>query len=116
MEGSMNLKITGHHISVTPALRSHVEAKLERVLRHFDHVIDVTVILSVEKLLHHAEVTLHTRGKDIFVETSHEDMYAAIDGLIDRLDRAVLKHKDRASRRPHDAIKHQPVPEQAPTA
>ncbi len=103
----MNVKITGHHVAVTPALRSYVEAKLERVVRHFDHVIDVTVILGVEKLKHRAEVTLHVRGKDIFVETTQDDMYAAIDSLLDKLDRAVLKHKSRTLARPHDAIKHQ---------
>jgi putative sigma-54 modulation protein len=103
----MNVKITGHHVAVTPALRSYVESKLERVIRHFDHVIDVGVILGVEKLKHRAEVTLHVRGKDIFVETTQDDMYAAIDTLLDKLDRAVLKHKSRTLAHPHDAIKHQ---------
>ncbi|MFM9884098.1 MAG: ribosome hibernation-promoting factor, HPF/YfiA family [Burkholderiales bacterium] len=103
----MNLKITGHHISVTPALRTYVESKLERVVRHFDHVIDVSVILAVEKLKHRSEVTLHAKGKEIFVEAIGDNMYAAIDALVDKLDRAVLKHKSRAFAHPHDAIKHQ---------
>ena len=103
----MNLKITGHHVSVTPALRTYVESKLERVMRHFDHVIDVSVILAVEKLKHRSEVTLHAKGKEIFVESMDDNMYAAIDGLVDKLDRAVLKHKRRAFAHPHDAIKHQ---------
>jgi len=103
----MNLKITGHHVSVTPALRTYVESKLERVVRHFDHVIDVSVILSVEKLLQRSEVTMHLRGKEIYVETTHDNMYAAIDALADKLDRAVLKHKSRTFAHGHDAIKHQ---------
>ena len=103
----MNVKITGHHVAVTPALRTYVESKLERVIRHFDHVIDVSVILGVEKLKHRAEVTLHVRGKDIFVEATQDDMYAAIDTLSDKLDRAVLKHKSRTLGHPHDALKHQ---------
>lgn len=106
----MNLSITGHHLSVTPALRAYVEGKLARVLRHFDHVIDVSVILSVDKLRHQAEVTLHARGKDIFVESTHDSMYAAIDTLIDKLDRAVLKHKSRAYDHAHASLKRDAQP------
>jgi putative sigma-54 modulation protein len=102
----MNLSMTGHHLAITPAIRGYVESKLERVLRHFDHVIDVHVILSVEKLRQHAEVTLHTKGKDIFVEAEHQNMYAAVDLLIDKLDRAVMKHKSRTFSKSHDALKH----------
>ena len=64
----MNLTITGHHLEVTPAIRAHVGNKIDRVIRHFDHVTSVNVILSVEKLMQKAEVTLHVRGRDIFVE------------------------------------------------
>ncbi len=91
----MNLTITGHHLEVTPAIRGHVEEKLKRVTRHFDHVIDVTVILAVEKLVHKAEVNVHVAGKDIFVEASDADMYAAVDALIDKLDRQIVKHKEK---------------------
>ncbi len=91
----MNLQITGHHIEVTPALREYVETKLERVIRHFDNVIGVNVILSVEKLQQKAEVTVHIPGKDIFVENASEDMYASIDVLMDKLDRQVQKHKTK---------------------
>jgi putative sigma-54 modulation protein len=101
----MNLSVTGHHLSVTPALRTYLESKLERILRHFDHVIDVSVILSVEKLRQRAEVTLHARAKDIFVEVDHQDMYAAIDTMIDKLDRAVLKHKQRTYAHPRDSLR-----------
>jgi putative sigma-54 modulation protein len=90
----MNLNLTGHQLPITPAIRDYVGAKLERVTRHFDHVIDVAVVLSVEKLRHKVEANLHTRGKDIHVEAVEADMYAAIDVLSDRLDRAVVKHKE----------------------
>ena len=91
----MNLQISGHHLEVTPAIREYVTAKLERVTRHFDHVIDVNVILSVEKLKQKAEVTVHVRGKDIFVEADDRDLYAAIDSLVDKLDRQVQKYKQK---------------------
>ncbi|MBI5330888.1 MAG: ribosome-associated translation inhibitor RaiA [Betaproteobacteria bacterium] len=91
----MNLTITGHHLEVTPAIRGYVEEKIGRVTRHFDQVIDVTVILAVEKLKHKAEVNLHVRGKDIFVESTDADMYAAIDSLADKLDRQVMKYKEK---------------------
>jgi len=91
----MNLHITGHHLEVTPALRDYVTGKLDKVTRHFDNVIDIGVTLSVEKLKQKAEVTLHASGKDIHVETSDDDLYAAIDSLIDKLDRQVIKHKQK---------------------
>ncbi|MDQ5877413.1 MAG: putative sigma-54 modulation protein [Pseudomonadota bacterium] len=91
----MNLQISGHHLEVTPAIREYVTAKLERVTRHFDHVIDVNVILTVEKLKQKAEVTLHVPGKDIFVEADDGDLYAAIDNLVDKLDRQVQKYKQK---------------------
>lgn len=90
----MNLNVTGHHIEVTPAIRDYVTDKLGRVTRHFDHVIDVNVILSVEKLVQKAEVNVHVSGKDIFVKSEDADLYAAIDSLVDKLDRQVVKHKE----------------------
>lgn len=91
----MNLQISGHHLEITPALRDYVTGKLERVTRHFDHVIDVNAILSVEKLKQKAEVTVHVPGKDMHVEEAGEDLYAAIDAMFDKLDRQVLKHKQK---------------------
>lgn len=102
----MNLNVSGHHLDVTPAIRTYVSGKLGRVTRHFDHVIDAHVILSVDKLLQKAEVTLHVRGKDIHAECSDADLYAAIDLLVDKLDRQVIKYKDKANAKPHDALKH----------
>jgi len=92
----MNLQLTGHQLDITPAIRSYVTSKLERITRHFDHVIDVAVILSVDKLQQRVEANVHVRGRDIFCESVHEDMYAAIDGLVDKLDRQILKHKEKA--------------------
>lgn len=106
----MNLTISGHHLEVTPALREYVLTKLDRVTRHFDQVVDVNVLLTVEKLREKerrqkAEVTLHTKGKDIFVEQSNEDMYAAIDQLMDKLDRQVCRHKDKLQAHHHESVK-----------
>ena len=91
----MNLHLTGHHVDITPAIRDYVTAKLERVNRHFDHVIDVNVIMTVEKLDQKIEANLHLSGKDIHVQVNNADMYAAIDGLMDKLDRQVVKHKEK---------------------
>ena len=91
----MNLNVSGHHLDVTPAIRTYVHSKLERVARHFDHVIDAHVILTVDKLRQKAEATLHVRGKDLHCESEEEDLYAAIDLLADKLDRQVLRYKDK---------------------
>ena len=110
----MNLTISGHHLEVTPALREYVLEKLERVTRHFDQVVDVSVLLRVENLKEKdrrqkAEVTLHVKGRDIFVEQAHEDLYAAIDELMDKLDRQVVRHKDRLQDHHHAAAKRMEV-------
>lgn len=106
----MNLTISGHHLEVTAPIREYVLTKLERVTRHFDQVVDVTVILSVEKQKEKdrrqkAEVTLHVKGKDIFVETAHQDLYAAIDQLMDKLDRQVCRHKNKVQDHHHASPK-----------
>ncbi|MFU2486975.1 ribosome hibernation-promoting factor, HPF/YfiA family [Thauera sp. WH-1] len=103
----MNLNITGRHVEVTPAIRDYVTSKLDRVIRHFDNVTSVAVILSVEKLKQNAEVTLHVRGKDIFVESDDADLYAAIDAMADKLDRQVQKYKQKQADHNHETIKHQ---------
>lgn len=105
----MNLSISGHHVEVTPALREYVTTKLARIRKHFDQVIDVSVILSVEKLVQRAEVTLRVSGKDLFAEASHADLYAAVDTLMDKLDRQVLKYKQKRQDHNHSPLKHQPV-------
>ena len=93
----MNLHITGHHLEITPALRDYIQSKLERITNHFDHVIDVKVTLSVEKVQQKAEATVHVPGNDIHAECSNDDMYSAIDLLADKLDRQVLKFKEKIS-------------------
>ena len=103
----MNLNVSGHQFDVTPAIRDYVSSKIGRVSRHFDHVIDAHVILSVDKLRQKAEVTLHVRGKDIYVESEDGDMYAAVDAMADKLDRQVVKHKEKSFDHNHDALKHQ---------
>jgi len=102
----MNFSVSGHHLEITPAIRSYVQNKIERVARHFDHVIDAHVILSVSKLKQKAEVTIRVRGKDLHCESEEDDLYAAIDLMIDKLDRQVLRHKGKVTEKPHDALKH----------
>ena len=93
----MQLTLTGHHIDVTAALRDYVEKKLDRVMRHFNQVIDVHCVLTVEKLQHRAEATLGVSGAVIHADSIDGDMYAAIDALADKLDRRVRKHKEKLS-------------------
>jgi putative sigma-54 modulation protein len=93
----MQLKLTGHHVDITPPLREYVRKKLDRVLRHFERVVDVHCVLTVEKLEHKAEATLGVSGAVIHADARHADMYAGIDALIDKLDRRVRKHKEKIS-------------------
>src|SRR5690606_876206 len=104
----MNLNLTGNHVEITSALRDYVTSKINKITRHFDHVIDVSVILSVEKHKQKAEANVHVKGKDIFVEADGENMYASIDSLVDKLDRQVLKHKEKnLEKRNHGSLKDQ---------
>lgn len=91
----MQVNLTGHHVDITDSMRAYVEEKFARLERHFDHVTNVHVILSVEKLEQKAEATVHVAGADVFADSVHEDMYAAIDALIDKLDRQVIRHKEK---------------------
>ncbi len=99
----MQLNITGHHIDITPALRAYVTEKMQRLSRHFDHVISINVILKVEKLEQLAESTVNAGGRTLFATDTAADMYAAIDGLVDKLDRQVRRLKERL--RDHHHIK-----------
>ena len=110
----MNLTISGHHLEVTPPLRAYVEHKLDRVTRHFDQVVDVSMLLTVDNQREkdrrqRAEVTLHVKGRDIFVEQADQDLYAAIDQLMDKLDRQVMRHKDRVQNHHHTSAKRSEV-------
>jgi putative sigma-54 modulation protein len=93
----MNLQITGLNIDITAAIREYIETKLSRITRHVDNVISTTVTLSVEREQQKAEVDLHLAGKNLHVESTENDLYAAIDILMDKLDRMVLKHKEKAT-------------------
>lgn len=91
----MQLNLSGHHIDITTALRDYVSTKMERLERHFDNVTNMHVILSVEKLRQKAEATLHVSGANLFANAEHENMYAAIDALADKLDRQIKKYKEK---------------------
>ncbi len=91
----MQIEISGHQIDVTPALRDYVQNKLQRLERHFDHLLSLHVILSVEKLEQRAEATLTASGRTLHADSVSENMYAAIDLLADKLDRQVVKYKEK---------------------
>jgi putative sigma-54 modulation protein len=91
----MQLSVTGHHVDITDPLREYVVSKIEKLERHFDRVTDVHCILKVEKLRHTAEATVSVNGGKIYADATEEDMYAAIDGLVDKLDRQVRKYKEK---------------------
>ena len=106
----MNLTISGQHLEVTPAMRSYVTTKLDRVIRHFDQVVDVKVRLTVDnqkekQRRQRAECNIHVKGNDLFAESSHEDLYAAVDELVDKLDRQVVSHKERRQNHHHETAK-----------
>jgi putative sigma-54 modulation protein len=110
----MQLNITGHHIEVTDSLRNYVEEKLERLEKHFDHVNNVHVILTVEKLRQTAEATVNINGATLFADCTNEDMYASIDSMTDKLDRQIKKHKEKLKDHHQNEgvqVKHQPVEE-----
>jgi putative sigma-54 modulation protein len=91
----MQLSVTGHHIDVTDSMRNYVTEKFQRLERHFDQVVDVHAILTVEKLAHKAEATVQVNGAKLFAEDTQGDMYSAIDALIDKLDRQIIRHKEK---------------------
>jgi len=107
----MNLQLTGHHLEITPALRDYIQSKLTRISNHFDHVIDVKVTMSVEKLVQKVEATLHVPGNDLHAACADGNMYSAIDLLTDKLDRQVVKHKEKNGdhHKTNGAVKHQNV-------
>ena len=103
----MQIDITGHQLDVTNSMRDYLNSKFERIKRHFDQVINVHAILSVEKLNHKAEATMRINGKTLFAESTEEDLYAAIDLLTDKLDKQVRRHKDKITNKHRgDALKY----------
>jgi putative sigma-54 modulation protein len=109
----MKVHLSGHHVEITPPLRSYVARKIGRIVRRFDKLIEVHCILTVEKLQHKAEATVHVRGVTIYADAIEADMYAAIDALADKLERRVLKQKEKAAdHHAPEAQKHGLVPAQ----
>lgn len=109
----MNLTISGHHLEVTPAIRSHVENKLNRMKRNLENVIDISVVLSVDNnsdkdKRQRAEINVNLSGKTIRAESVAQDMYAAIDILMDKLDRQIVKHKGKSKEHTRDSVKNMP--------
>ncbi|MAR71892.1 MULTISPECIES: ribosome-associated translation inhibitor RaiA [unclassified Halomonas] len=99
----MQVNITGHHVELTDPLRDYVQEKLTRVERHYDNITNVQVTLSVEKERQLAACTLHAAGADLHAEAQDGDMYAAIDALADKLDRQLVKHKEKSQARAQGA-------------
>ena len=91
----MQINLTGHHLAITASLKDYVEGKFQRLERHFENITQIHVILTVEKERHKAEATLHVNRGNLFADAERQDMYAAIDGLIDKLDRQLKKHKEK---------------------
>ncbi|MBO1254300.1 ribosome hibernation promoting factor [Alteromonas sp. 5E99-2] len=94
----MQINLTGHHVDITDSLRTYVDTKFSKLERHFDHISNVHVILNVEKLNQKAEATVHLSGAEVFASSEDSDMYAAIDKMVDKLDRQVIKHKEKIKR------------------
>ncbi len=94
----MQINLTGHHIEITDSLREYVENKFTKLERHFEQINNVHVVLNVEKLQQIAEAKLNLNGGEVFATAEHSDMYAAIDALIDKLDRQVIKHKEKLTK------------------
>lgn len=95
----MQINLTGHHVEITNSLHDYVHNKFGKLERHFEHINNVHVVLNVEKLEQIAEATLHLNGGEVFANSHHQDMYAAIDALINKLDRQIIKHKEKMIRR-----------------
>jgi putative sigma-54 modulation protein len=91
----MQLNISGHHVDVTDAMRTYAEEKIRKLERHYDHITNAHIVLSVEKVRQRAEATIHVSGAELFADADSEDLYAAIDLLIDKLDRQLIKHKEK---------------------
>ena len=96
----MQINVSGHHLEVTDSIRNYTLEKFERIERHFEHITNIHVILELEKKAQKAEATVHIKGGELFADASHDDLYAAIDALVDKLDRQILKHKEKKIDRP----------------
>ena len=93
----MHLSLSGHHLDITDALRSYVTNRISKLSRHYDHITTIHVVLSIDKLDHQAEATVHVGGNEIFADATSDDLYASIDALADKLDRQIIKHKEKVA-------------------
>ena len=100
----MNIQLTGVHLDITPAIREHVMTKMERAIKGADNIIGMNIVLSVEKIRHKVEATIQLRGKNLFLEEEDQDLYAAIDLLVDKLNRQLIRHKQKRTDHGHDRI------------
>lgn len=100
----MQIDLSGHHVEITDSLRAYVNEKVGRLEKHFERVTDTHVVLSVEKQFQKAEATIHVKGNKIFAHAENEDMYAAIDSMADKLDRQIIKHKEKTKKHPRGRI------------
>jgi putative sigma-54 modulation protein len=103
----MNLKINSRHLEVTPAMRTHIEVGMIKIRKHFDHVIDATIFLMIDNakekdLRQTAEITIHLKGKDLYAESHNVDLYHAIDAAVGKLERQVVKHKEKVQDHHHE--------------
>ncbi len=105
----MQINISGHHLKITTALKDYVEKKFEKLTNHFDHVLNIHVILTVEKNIHSAEASLLVSGNKIFAIAKNESMYAATDALVDKLDRQIVKHKEKLKDHHQSDVDHHAI-------
>lgn len=105
----MQINITGHHLKVTIALKDYIEKKFQRLTRHFDHVINIHVVLTVEKITHRAEASLQVSGNKIFADASNGNMYATVDSLVDKLDRQIVRHKEKLKDHHQSEVEHHTI-------
>lgn len=103
----MQINVSGHHLEVTDSIRNYTLEKFERIERHFEHITNIHVILELEKKAQKAEATVHIKGGELFADASHDDLYAAIDALVDKLDRQILKHKEKSIDRAQRSVARQ---------
>ena len=103
----MQISVSGHHLEITDSIRSHVLEKFDKLERHFEHITSIHVILELEKNRQIAEATIHIKGGELFADAESADLYTAIDALVDKLDRQILKHKEKSVDRTHRAVARQ---------
>ena len=103
----MQISVSGHHLDVTESIRAYTLEKFEKIERHFEHITNIHVILELEKNVQKAEATVHIKGGELFADATSDDLYAAIDALVDKLDRQILKHKEKVIDRTHRSVARQ---------